>query len=48
MKALRFSKASGSDRRRVDDIILERGRFSPKQVAKRQARTLRRKGDCAT
>jgi len=40
----RFSKASGSDRARINQIITGSGRYSPKQIAKRQARAARRKG----
>lgn len=40
----RFSKASGSDRRRVDDILLGRGRFSPKAIARRKLRQEGRHG----
>lgn len=35
--------ASGSDRRKVFEIVNGCGRYSPKQIAKRQARS-RRKG----
>jgi hypothetical protein len=40
--ATRFSKASGSDRRRVEDLIHRRGRYSPKAIVRREGR--RRKG----
>ena len=39
----RFSKASGSEQRKVFEIVNRCGRYSPKQIAKRQARS-RRKG----
>jgi len=38
----RHSKASGSDRRRVQDIVSGRGRYSPARLAKRAARRLSR------
>jgi hypothetical protein len=41
--ALRFSKAKGNERRKVFEIVNFCGRYSPKQIAKRQARS-RRKG----
>lgn len=39
--------ASGSDRRKVFEIVNSCGRYSPKQIAKRQAPALRRKGEYA-
>jgi len=41
---IRKSAASASDRRKVDDIVFSRGRYSPKAVARREAR--RAKGRC--
>jgi hypothetical protein len=34
----RFSQASGSDRRRVEDLLHRRGRYSPKAVIRRAIR----------
>lgn len=38
----RHSKASGSDRRRVEDMVSGRGRYSPSKLAKREAAARRR------
>jgi hypothetical protein len=35
---LRFSKASGSDRAKIEQIITRSGRYAPSKVARRQAR----------
>jgi hypothetical protein len=40
---LRRSKLSGSERQRIDDIYLGRGRYSLKAIARRRARL---KGRC--
>ena len=36
--ALRWSRASGSTKRRVEDVVLGRGRYSPSAIARRAAR----------
>jgi hypothetical protein len=40
--SIAFKKASGSTRRRVEDMVLGRHKFSPKQIAKRAVRRERR------